>query len=79
LAGAEDSAEEAIAFARTFSCYSLVALRHARAAVQRSLALPLDEGLRIEADLSTLAFQSRDAQEGMTAFSEKRLPNFVDA
>ncbi|SES12750.1 enoyl-CoA hydratase/isomerase family protein [Sphingobium sp. YR768] len=75
----ESRVEDAVAFAREFTCYSLVALRHARAAVRRSLAVPLEEGLRIEADLSTLAFQSRDAQEGMSAFAEKRAPNFVDA
>jgi enoyl-CoA hydratase len=32
----------------------------------------------MEADLSTLAFQTRDAEEGMAAFSEKRRPVFQD-
>jgi len=35
--------------------------------------------LKIEAEISTLAFQSKDAQEGITAFIEKRTPNFTDA
>ena len=39
---------------------------------------PLSEGLKIEADLSTLAFQTRDAAEGMAAFVEKRKPKFRD-
>jgi enoyl-CoA hydratase len=38
----------------------------------------LPEGLKIEADLSTLAFQTEDSVEGMTAFIEKRKPVFKD-
>jgi enoyl-CoA hydratase len=38
----------------------------------------LEEGLRIEADLSTLAYQTNDADEGMRAFIEKRKPTFRD-
>lgn len=74
-----DVVEAAIRFADTFSGYSLPVLALARAAVQRAGALPLHEGLRMEADLSTLAFQTADAEEGMAAFSEKRLPVFRDA
>jgi enoyl-CoA hydratase len=39
---------------------------------------PMHEGLRIEADLSTLAFQTDDANEGMDAFIAKRKPQFKD-
>jgi enoyl-CoA hydratase len=46
--------------------------------VRRALDTPLPEGLKIEADLSTLAFQTRDAAEGMAAFIEKRKPGFED-
>jgi enoyl-CoA hydratase len=68
----------AMAFAREFTRYSLPALAFAREAVQRALATTLDEGLRIEADLSTLAFQMRDAAEGTAAFLEKRAARFED-
>ena len=67
-----------IAFAREFSGYSLPALGFARQAVQRALDTPVHEGLRIEADLSTLAFQTADAAEGMAAFLAKRKPAFKD-
>jgi len=66
------------AFAREFSGYSLPALGFAREAVQRALDTPVHEGLRIEADLSTLAFQTADAAEGMAAFLAKRKPAFKD-
>jgi enoyl-CoA hydratase len=59
--------------------FSLPVLRFARQAVQRALAVPMAEGLRIEADLATLAYRTADAEEGMAAFSEKRMPDFRDA
>lgn len=73
-----DPVEAAIAFAREFSGYGLPALAFAREAVSRALDTPIHEGLRIEADLSTLAFSTRDAAEGMAAFSEKRKAEFRD-
>ena len=68
----------AIAYAREFSGHSLPVLGFAREAVSRALQTPLTEGLKIEADLSTLAFQTDDAAEGMAAFAEKRKPRFED-
>ncbi|MGE0524281.1 MAG: enoyl-CoA hydratase/isomerase family protein [Variibacter sp.] len=73
-----DPVEAGIAFAREFSGYSLPALGFAREAVQRALDLPVHEGLKVEADLSTLAFRMADAEEGMAAFAEKRKPAFRD-
>ena len=73
-----DPVQSAIAYARGFSGYGLPALRLARDAVKRALEVPLHEGLNIEADLNTLAFQTQDAAEGMNAFMEKRKPKFRD-
>jgi enoyl-CoA hydratase len=73
-----DPVQGAIGFARGFSGYGLPALRLARDAVKRALEVPLHEGLKIEADLNTLAFQTEDAVEGMNAFMEKRKPKFRD-
>jgi len=66
-------------FANGFTRHSLPALGFARQAVMRALDVPIHEGLKIEADLSTLAFQTTDAEEGMAAFEEKRAPEFRDA
>ncbi|KPK06659.1 MAG: enoyl-CoA hydratase, partial [Betaproteobacteria bacterium SG8_39] len=70
--------EKGMAFAREFSGYSLPVLSLAREAVRRALDTPLHEGLKIEADLSTLAFNTEDAAEGTAAFVEKRKPKFKD-
>ncbi len=73
-----DLIEAGICFAREMTSYSRVALGFARDAVRRGLATSLREGLEIEADLNTLAFQTADAVEGMTAFLEKHKPVFRD-
>jgi enoyl-CoA hydratase len=65
-------------FAREMTAFSLPVLCLARDAIRRAHDLPLHDGLKIEADLSTLAFQTADAVEGMTAFIEKRKPVFKD-
>ena len=70
--------EAALAFAREFTGHGLVALHLAREAVSRALDVPILEGLKIEADLSTLAYRTSDAEEGMAAFIEKRKPEWKD-
>jgi enoyl-CoA hydratase len=75
---AGDLVEAGSQFAREMTSYSLPVLGLARDAIRRAHDLPLHDGLKIEADLSTLAFQTADADEGMTAFIEKRQPVFKD-
>jgi enoyl-CoA hydratase len=64
--------------AREMTGYGLPALALARNAVVRAHDLPLEEWLKAEAELNTLAFQTRDAAEGMQAFIAKRKPAFRD-
>jgi len=73
-----DAVESGLEFANGFTGYSLPVLELARRAVTRALNTPLPEGLKIEADLSTLAYQLKDSTEGMAAFEEKRKPEFRD-
>jgi enoyl-CoA hydratase len=67
------------AFMSEFVGFSLCASLFAREAVQRGVSTTIAEGLNIEADLSTLAYCTSDAAEGMSAFAEKRKPEFKDA
>lgn len=71
--------EAGMAFARELTGFSLRTLEFARAAVRRAADLPLSEGLKAEAELSTLAYRTADAEEGMAAFVETRKPDFRDA
>jgi enoyl-CoA hydratase/carnithine racemase len=43
-------------------------------AIKKGVELPLEEGLRLEADLSALIGITEDAKEGPRAFAEKRPP-----
>jgi enoyl-CoA hydratase len=74
-----DAVVAGVAFAREFTCYSLPVLGFAREAVMRAGDTPIAEGLKIEADLNTLAFSTEDSVEGAAAFVEKRKPEFKDA
>jgi enoyl-CoA hydratase len=73
-----DPVQAAVDYARAFSGHGLLALRLVRDAALRGVDVPLQEGLRIEADLSTISMESRDGREGTRAFVEKRPPRFDD-
>lgn len=64
--------------ARTIASKSAVAVRLAKAAVKASARLPMDQGLRYEQTLFTLAFSSDDKEEGTRAFLDKREPRWTD-
>jgi enoyl-CoA hydratase len=53
-----------------------LAVRHAKAAANRTLDVDLVSGLEFEADQFALLFATEDAREGMNAFGEKRKPEF---
>jgi E-phenylitaconyl-CoA hydratase len=53
-----------------------LAVRAAKEAILRGLAMPLPDGLRLEAFLSGTLRGTEDAVEGPKAFAEKRKPNF---
>ena len=68
----------AVEYAREFAGFSLPVLRYCREAVMRADQSSISEGLQIERDLNTLAFQGEDSTEGAMAFLEKRTPKFQD-
>jgi enoyl-CoA hydratase/carnithine racemase len=53
-----------------------IALTYAKEALHRGLELPLEDGLRLEADLAALLQTTRDRAEGLTAFAEQRAARF---
>ena len=56
-----------------------LALAGIKRAVFEGMDAPLEQGLALERDLIEALFRSRDANEGLTAFSEKRAPEFTGA
>ena len=67
---------EAKAVAREIAGKGPVAQQLAKAAVNRAFDTTLEVGLDYERKQLYLAFASDDAREGLTAFTEKRDPNF---
>lgn len=53
-----------------------ISLRYAKEAIIKGMDMTLEQGLRLEADLYFLLHTTRDRQEGITAFREKRTPDF---
>lgn len=72
-----DVLQQAQELARTLAQKAPVALRYAKEAVVKGLELPLAEGLRLEADLSTLLRTTEDRVEGARAFLDKRPPRWT--
>jgi enoyl-CoA hydratase len=68
--------DEAKRVARDIAEKGPVATRLAKEAVDRAFEGPLTIGLDYERRALYLAFASEDAKEGLTAFTEKRKPNF---
>jgi enoyl-CoA hydratase len=68
--------EEAKAVARAIASKGPIAQRLAKESVNRAFESTLETGLDYERKLLYLAFASEDAREGLTAFTEKRKPEF---
>ncbi|MEL7109003.1 MAG: enoyl-CoA hydratase-related protein [Pseudomonadota bacterium] len=64
--------------AATIAEFSLPSIMAAKEMVGRALELPTTEGVRFERRLFMGLFGTEDQKEGMSAFSEKRPPKFVD-
>jgi enoyl-CoA hydratase len=73
----EQLAEAALGIARTFAERSPHAIAVLRELARTTRDLPLAEGLRREADAFARCLRSEDGLEGVTAFLEKRAPNFT--
>ncbi|MGH3015568.1 MAG: enoyl-CoA hydratase-related protein, partial [Gaiellaceae bacterium] len=68
--------EEAKAVAHAIASKGPIAQRLAKESVNRAFESTLETGLDFERKLLYLAFASEDAREGLTAFTEKRKPEF---
>ena len=73
----EELRETALGIARTIAARSPVSVGILRELARTTRDLPLEEGLRREADGFRRCLESEDGAEGVAAFLEKREPNFI--
>jgi len=70
--------EEALSAASKIAEKSMISVMAIKEAVNRSFEVPLEEGLLYERRLFHSMFATEDQKEGMSAFVEKRTPQFRD-
>ena len=73
----EELLETALGMARTIAARSPVSIGVLRELARTTRDLPLEEGLRREADGFRRCLESEDGAEGVAAFIEKREPTFA--
>ena len=74
-----DLLEEASKAARSIAGYSLPSVMLAKDSVDSALGTTLAEGIQVERRMFHSLFATNDQKEGMTAFVEKRKPDFTDS
>ena len=67
---------EAEALVKGIATKAPISLRFVKEAVNKGMDMTMDQGLRLEADLYLLLHTTADRAEGITAFLEKRAPEF---
>lgn len=66
----------AIKIAEGLAAKGPIALKYAKEAIIKGMDMTLEQGLRLEADLYFLLHTTKDREEGISAFREKRSPKF---
>ncbi|WP_240376939.1 enoyl-CoA hydratase/isomerase family protein [Bacillus piscicola] len=73
----EDVLETAIDMAKTLAAKPPVAVKLAKIALNESTTADLNSGMALEKALQAVLFGTKDKQEGVDAFLNKKTPNFV--
>lgn len=68
--------EKALALAEKIANYSLQALSKIKKSVNKGMDKTIQQGLELELDLFAEVFATKDVEEGVQAFIEKRSPSF---
>ncbi|RNA44480.1 putative enoyl- mitochondrial [Brachionus plicatilis] len=75
----ESLVDEAIKLAENITKHSKLTVQLAKEAVNSAYETTLDQGINHERRLFHATFATHDRKEGMSAFVEKRKPNFTDS
>ena len=76
VVGRSEVLAEARKLAETIASHGPIAARYVKEAVRTGRDLPLDQGLRLEADLNILLQSTEDRAEGIRSFLEDRAPTY---
>ena len=68
---------ETLASARLIAANGPIAVRQAKQAISRGMNMSLADGLAFEIEAYNRTVPTKDRQEGVAAFNEKRTPNFT--
>ncbi|HJB56561.1 MAG TPA: enoyl-CoA hydratase/isomerase family protein [Candidatus Flavonifractor intestinipullorum] len=72
----EELMEQAKSLAKTIAGNAPIAVRYAKAAIDRGLQTDIDSGIAVENELFAMCFATADQKEGMQAFLDKRPATF---
>ena len=72
----EELMNGAVEMAKSFAANAPIAVRYAKACIDRGMQMDMDSAISYENELFALCFATEDQKEGMTAFLEKREKHF---
>ena len=73
---AEQLIDKAVEMAESFAKNAPIAVRYAKACIDRGMQMDIDDGIALENELFAMCFATDDQKEGMGAFLEKRPAEF---
>lgn len=76
VVAADELMDETMKMAGKIASNAQIAVRYAKEAINRGYETDIETGMSIERDLFGLCFATEDQKEGMSAFLEKRSPEY---
>lgn len=73
----EETREQTLQYARKIAESATYAASNIKLSIMNGKEMPLNAAIRYEGELQNLLFRSQDAQEGLSAFIEKRKPEWT--
>ena len=68
----EELMNAALEMAQSFAKNAPIAIKYAKACIDRGMQMDIDDGIAMENELFAMCYATEDQKEGMTAFLEKR-------
>lgn len=72
----EELMNAAVEMAKSFTANAPIAIKYAKACIDRGMQMDIDDGIAVENELFGMCYATEDQKEGMTAFLEKRPAQF---